>query len=134
VADSYDKSTKLRIDINDLWSAIFRKTRDNKISVRTAASETDISLQDLLNLTLGSGFLQSESFDKIQYGINGGGTPILTYSLAGVAQFQIVTDLVSQSAFTIFKRAALFSLLQENGDKLLQENLDDLLIEGLLPL
>ena len=107
----------------------------DRIKTDTGISSIDLTISALLNLTTGSGFLIGEEYDLIEYGLIGGpdGRSLLTFSLLGISQFQVLIDLVSNESFTIQKRASLYNLLQEDGFGVLQENGDNLLIEGLIP-
>jgi len=145
--EDYDKSTKSTVAHEDLEQAKFLKTVLDEIAVRVGNSDSaplfthqkkeDISLNTLFNLTNSSGLLVGAEFDCIMYGVGGEGNEglnILTYELDGVAQFQIVLDLISQENFTIYKRPAEFFLLQENGDNiLLEDGVGALRTQGLTP-
>jgi len=106
--------------------------KKDKLRVQSFLEDSNITIPDLLNLTLSSGLTSGENYDLIEYGVNTLGNAILTYSFGGLSQFQIVIKLTSQEQFSLQKRAPIFDLLQENGDSILQENGDKLLIQGLL--
>ena len=51
MAKFYDKSSKLLIDINDLWAAVFKRVPDNddgKIALRTCDDNAILLLTDKL--------------------------------------------------------------------------------------
>lgn len=108
---------------------------EKKDRVRTSSFQTgrNIALPDLFQIAHSCGLIECGTFDQVEYGIGPTGDSLLTYSLAGLTQFQVDIDFISQTSFNIFKRPAEFPLLQENGDFLLQENGDKLLVQGLIP-
>jgi len=94
---------------------------------------TNISVAALFELVGTNGFLDGETYDEIDFGVNSQQLNILTFVNVGINQFQITINLISENQFTIKKRAAEFPMLQENGDFMLLETGDKILIEGLVP-
>ena len=92
-----------------------------------------ISKNTLIEYALQSGILKNDTFDKVVYGVAPSNLDVLTFYNEGVILFQLVLDFKNQSEFQIYKRPALFNLLQSQGDKILiQPGNGELLIQGLL--
>lgn len=94
---------------------------------------TNVRPYDIFSLITDSGLLAGESYNEIDFGLNGNGIYLLTYINNDISQFQITIEIFNPTSFRLIKRPAQFAMLQENEDFILQENGDKLLIEGLVP-
>jgi hypothetical protein len=126
--------TKSYLSIKD----VHRETREQQqfgldekglVVVRTLQSDT-ITYDTLFSIANSSGFLVGEVYDEIAAGLNLSGKYILDYYFAGITQFQIELNIISQKDFTVKKLVAASFLLQENGDIINLEDDGKLLIQG----
>jgi len=141
--DTYDRDSRLKLDREDLDQAKYLKSVLDRIAVRvgneygaplfTHKKESDININDLFGLANGSGILDGEVYDEIEYGLLTNGCSALTYSFEEIHQFQVIINLVNKDSFRIFKRPAEFVMLTEVGDTMVTESGNILKIQGLTP-
>lgn len=143
MSEDFNKDKILKIAFEELERAVMALDSNLRPAKRVYAEyssplnvsvrQKDITVSELLGLTNSMGLIAGESFDLIEYGLINGGKSLLTYSLSGISQFQIIIDLANPASFSILKRPAQFDMLKEDGFRLLTEAGDKILIQGLVP-